>query len=135
MKNFLLFLLISFTLFSCVSDEEKIRREMNAGIKASYNAEYDQAELHFNNVLELDKNNAEVYLQMANIYYSKRDYDKSLESINTAIEFNSEYGKAYKLRAELYKNIFKDNDKACENYFLAEQYGVENLYNYTRHCK
>ena len=135
MRNFLLFLLLSFTLLSCMSDKEKIRRELNAGIKSNFVSDYTQAEIHFNNVLSIDEYNAEAYLNIGHVNYNRRNYDKSMEYANKAIEYNEKYGEAYKLRAEIYKKIYKDSDKACENYFLAEQYGVENLYNYTRHCK
>lgn len=135
MRNYVVLLLLSFALLSCVSDSEKIRKELNAGIKANYASDYSKALGHFNNVLDIDDKNAEAYYHIANVYFGKRNYDESMNYANKAIEVNIKYGQAYKLRAEIYKKIYKDLDKACENYFLAEQYGVKNLYNYTRHCK
>ena len=126
-------LILSIT--SCSNDSKEIRITLNAGIKANNNSEFIKAEKLYKEVILLDKTNAEAYYNLGNTYYNLKKYDLSLLNVDKAIEYNNTYGEAYKLRGELYKKIFKDNNKACENYLKAEKYGVKNLYNYTKFCK
>ena len=127
--------ILGVTLGSCTDNAKLIRQEINAGIKNNAQSDFDGALVHFKNVIDIDNTNPEAYLYMGNAYFNKKEYTLSLESANKAIEYNNTFGEAYLLRAELYKKIFNDNDKACENYLLAEKYGIKNLYNNTKFCK
>ena len=133
--SLIVLLFISLITISCTDSKVELRKEINAGIKDNLNSKFEEALVHFNKALSIDPNNAEAYLNIGNVYYTQRKYDLSMENANKAVELDNTFGKAYKLRADLYKKIFDDNDKACENYLLAEKYGVKNLYNYTKFCK
>ena len=133
--SIIILLLISAITISCTDSKIELRKEINAGIKDNLNSNFDGALVHFNKAISIDANNAEAYLNIGNTYFNLKKYDLSMQSANKAIELINTYGKAYHLRAELYKKVYNDNDKACENYLLAEKYGVENLYNYTKFCK
>ena len=137
MQIYKLIIIISLIigLSACGNDSKDIRLALNAGIKANNRSEFKKAIDFYQKVISMDNANAEAYYNLGNTYYNIKEYDLSLLNANKAIEHNSTYGEAYKLRAELYKKIFKDNDKACENYLKAEEYGVKNLYNYTKFCK
>ena len=127
--------ILGLALDSCTDNAKLIRQEINAGIKDNSQSNFDGALVHFQNVLDIDNTNSEVYLYMGNAYFNKKEYTLSMESANKAIEYNSSYGEAYLLREKKKKKILNDNDKACENYLLAEKYGIKNLYNYTKFCK
>jgi len=133
--SLIILLFISLITISCTDSKVELRKEINAGIKDNLNSNFEGALVHFNNALSIDPNNAEAYLNLGNTYFNQQKYDLSMENANKAVELDNTFGQAYKLRAELYKKIFDDKDKACENYLLAEKYGVENLYNYTKFCK
>lgn len=128
-------LFIFISVVSCVNTEKEIRNEINAGIKDNNKSKFKEAIVHYQKVIEIDNKNAEAYLNMGNSYFNLRKYDKSMQCADKAVEYNSTYGEAYKLRGELYKKVFKDNDKACYNYLLAEKYGVKNISDYTKRCK
>ncbi len=134
LKFFIVSIIIVF-IVSCTDTKKEIRREINSGIKENSNSRFKEAIVHYQAAIDMDSQNAEAYLNMGNSYFNLRNFDKSLECANKAIELNNTYGAAYKLRAELYKKIFKNNTKACENYLLAEKYGVKNLQDYTKHCR
>ena len=133
--SLIILLFISLITISCNDSKVELRKEINAGIKDNLNSDFEEALVHFNKAIILDPNNAEAYLNLGSTYFNLMKYDLSMKNANKAVELDSKYGKAYHLRAELYKKIFDDKDKACENYLLAEKYGVENLYNYTKFCK
>ncbi len=128
------FSLVLLVFTSCTNDKDKIRQELNDGIRASYATKYEIALEHYNNVLEMDSKNTEAVLNIGRVYFNKRKYDKALEYYNKAIDIDSTYGEAYKSRAQL-RTINGDRDAACKDYLKAEKYGVPNLHNYTKFCK
>ena len=132
-KTFGLVFLLLF-LASCTDSKEKIRRELNNGIRANYATKYDLAVEHFERVIIWDENNKEAYLNLGRVYYNKKEYDKSMLSYNKAIIIDSTYGEAYRSRAQL--NFYLgEKDLSCKDYLDAEKYGIKNLYNYTKFCK
>jgi len=134
MKIVLILSLALVFLSSCTDKKEKIRRELNDGIRASYATKYEIAIEHYNNVLNIDSKNTEAYLNLGRVFFNKKNYDKAMEYYNMAIEIDSTLGEAYRSRAQLY-NVLGDRDAACKDYISAEKYGVKNLYNYTKFCK
>lgn len=133
-KKLIVLFLVLATLGACQSKEEKIRKEINLGIKANYSILYDVAIEHFENVIEWDENNKEAYMNMGRSYIGKKEYRKAIEILDKAILIDPKYGEAYRSRAQAYF-ILGDRDAACRDYLEAEANGVKNLYNHTRHCK
>lgn len=128
----LVFILLFFA--SCTDSKEKIRRELNNGIRANYATKFDVAKAHFEKVISWDKNNKEAYLNLGRVYFNMKEYSKSMESYNKAIIIDSTYGEAYRSRAQLNFYLGK-KDLSCKDYLAAEKYGIKNLYNYTKFCK
>jgi len=128
------FFLIVISNYSCTDKKDDIRREINLGIKANYSNKHDVAIEHFEKVLSWEENNQEAYLNLARVYINMRDYDKSMEYLDKTIDIAPEYGEAYRSRAQLY-SILGDRNAACKDYLKAEEFGVKNLHNYTKHCK
>ena len=60
-------------------------------IAAEYIAEldYDSALLAFNRVLEIDPNNVEAYLKIADVYLAKEEPEAALQALRTALEVSS----------------------------------------------
>ena len=134
MKITFIFTLVLFVLSSCTDTKEKIRIELNDGIRASYATKYEIALEHYDNVLEMDSKNTEATLNIGRVYFNKKKYDKAMEYYNKAIEIDYSFGEAYKSRAQLH-TVLGDRDAACKDYLSAEKYGVPNLYNFTKFCK
>jgi tetratricopeptide (TPR) repeat protein len=126
--------LILLGSYSCTNTKDEIRRELNLGIKASYASENIKAIEHFENVIAMDSNNAEAYLNLGRVYMGFGDYDIALKNLDKAIDINPKYGEAYRSRAQLH-SYKGDKDAACKDYLAAEKNGIENLYNYTKHCR
>jgi tetratricopeptide (TPR) repeat protein len=127
-------ILIVSLLSSCVDREQKIRENLNQGISLLHKNMHTEALAHFDAVLELDSTNAEAYLQISNVYYAKKKYRKAIAFLDKSTTFNPSYGQAYKSKAQIYFYL-GDRDAACANYLKAEELGVKNLHNYTKHCK
>ncbi len=133
-KLFLIFLLsLLLNLVGCTSVEEKVRYELNMGIKELKNSRIEAAEVHFKNVIDLKSNNPEAYLYLGRIEMNKGNNQKALEYVNKALEYLPTYGEAYRSRAQIYSSM-NERQKACENYKLAQENGIKNLANYLEGC-
>lgn len=118
---------------SCESKQEKIRTLINQGVKEMYNNDIEMAEKHLQEAISLDSNNAEPYLHIGRIEFNRKNYDNSLRYINKAIEKKSNFGEAYRTKAQIYF-ILGNRIEACKNFRLANQNGVENLDNQLKGC-
>ena len=133
-KIALILSLVLVVLNSCTDKKEELRRELNDGIRANYATKFDIAIKHFENVIEMDENNTEAYLNLGRVFFNKKDFDKAMEYFNKAVSVDSTFGEAYKSRAQLF-TLLGDRNAACADYLKAEKYGVPNLYNFTKFCK
>lgn len=127
-------LLATSILTSCEDKKEKFRFEMNSGLKHLSNSRIDEAEKHFINAMEINPQNAESYMYLGRIEMNRRNYDKALVYFDKALELSPNLGEVYRSKAQIFDSRH-DKKKACENYKLAEQYGVKNLANYLMGCE
>jgi len=119
---------------SCTDNKEKIRTELNQGIKKLYKGDWTRAIEKFNTVLEIDSTQCEAHLYLGRAYFNQGKQQLAMKEYNTAIRFNPKYGEAYRSRAQLWFAL-GDRTKSCKDYLKAEALGVKNLTNYTSHCK
>ncbi len=133
-KFFILYIIVSFSVISCEDPAVIIRKDLNAGIEELHNGRYTKAIHHFKDVLEIDSTQSEAHHYLGLVYDNQQKYSMAMEEYNKAIHFNSKYGEAYKSRAQLWF-FMGDRDKSCADYIKAEDLGVKNLSNYTRHCR
>ena len=134
LKKILFIFLITIIFSACTDIKDDIRRELNLGVKASYSNEYSIAKKHFDQVLEWDGDNQEAYLYLGRLYIGHLNYEKAMESFDRAITIDVNYGEAYRSRAQLYF-LLGNRDASCKDYIMAEDLGIENLYNYTKFCR
>jgi Tfp pilus assembly protein PilF len=135
MKKISLIVLLVFVGFSaCTDPAQRIQKEMNTGIDNLYKGRYGEAAKHFRKVLEMDSASSEAHHNLGLVYFNQQKYDQAMSEYNRAIHFDPENGQAYKSRAQLWF-ILGDRDKSCADYIKAEDLGVKNLSNYTRHCR
>ncbi len=131
---FIVVLVVVFATSSCTDNKKKIREDINLGIKATYAGEWKIAIDKFDNVISMDSTNAEAYMYKARALIGMRKYDKAIVLLTKAINLNPKYGEAYRSRAQVYFYL-GNKDASCQDYLKAEEYGVENLHNYTKHCR
>lgn len=134
LRYYILFFVFSLVVYSCQDPAEKIRENMNTGIDELYKGNYTKSSQYFKEVLKIDSTNSEAHHNLGLVYNNQKKYELAMEEYSKAIQYNPKNGEAYKSRAQLWF-FLGDRDKSCEDYVKAEDLGVKNLVNYTRHCR
>ena len=121
-------------LASC-QDPAKSRVYMDEGNKLmmAY-GKFDEAEEALNQAIKYDKSNYEAYYLRGCAKVNNKKYKESLEDFEKAIELKPDYADAYFNIARVY-TMLRNEDKACEYFKLAQQYGRPNLEDYLRKCQ
>ena len=107
---------------------------LSEGKKASHSGDALTAETNYKKVLELDPKNAEAYLLLGRLRFDEQKLDDALAFVNKAIECSPEYGEAYRTRGQIHF-IQQKLIEACEDFKLAQKYGVKNLRNQLQICR
>ena len=96
-------------------------------------SEYKKAEETLTKAIKYDKSNFEAYYYRGCARVNAMKYDEAIADFEKAIELKPDYADAYFNLGKTYF-IMNNEDKACENYKLAEKYGRPNLEDYLRRC-
>jgi tetratricopeptide (TPR) repeat protein len=75
------------------------------GIINLYKNHLDPAEDFLKQSLSLDKNDSQVWYNLAGVYVNKNNYIKALEMVNKAISLQSNYPEALALQRQLHQTI------------------------------
>ena len=97
-------------------------------------SDYKAAEETLTKAIGYDKNNFEAYYYRGCAKVNAMKYDEAIADFEKAIEIKPDYADAYFNLGRTYY-LKNDEDKACEYYKLAEQYGRPNLEDYLRRCR
>ena len=97
-------------------------------------SKYDEAEEALTKAIKYDKNNYEAYYYRGCTRINAKNYDGAIEDLEKVVELKPDYADAYFNLGRTYY-ILQDEDKACENYRLAEKYGRPNLEDYLKGCQ
>ena len=131
---FSLIALILIGLASC-QDPAKSRILMDEGNRLMMNyGKFDEAIDAFDKAIKYDKSNCEAYYLRGCAKINAKRYKEALVDLERAIELKPDYADAYFNMGRVYY-ILQDEDKACEYYKLADQYGRPNLDDYLRKCQ
>ena len=129
----LLTCLILFALTSCENPaKSRILTEEGSKQLLRY-SEYKKAEETLTEAIKYDKNNYEAYYYRGCAKVNAMKYDEAIEDFEKAVELKPDYADAYFNLGRTYY-MKHDEDKACENYKLAEQYGRPNLEDFLKRC-
>lgn len=132
--TFLLITLFFMSLYSC-QDPAKSRYYMDEGNKLMMNyGKYAEAIEAFDKAVKYDKNNYEAYYLRGCAKTNAKKYKEAILDFEKAIELKPDYADAYFNIGKAYF-ILNDEEKACEYYKLADQYGRPNLEDYLRKCQ
>ena len=135
MKKLALIFTVLCTLFltSCENPaKSRIYTDEGSKLLLRY-SEYKKAEETLTKAIKYDKNNFEAYYYRGCARVNAMKYDEAIADFEKAIEIKPDYADAYFNLGRTYY-MMHDEDKACENYKLAEKYGRPNLEDYLRRC-
>ena len=131
--NYLIATLLLVGLAAC-QDPAKSRVYMDEGNKLMMNyGKFDEAVVALDQAVKYDKNNYEAYYLRGCAKTNAQHYEEALADFEKAIELKPDYADAYFNIAKVY-TMLRDDDKACEYFHLADQYGRPNLEDYLRRC-
>ncbi len=71
-------------------DPTNIRAQINLGYFAIRSGQFDKAEERFNNVIEIDKNYADVHLYLANLHEKQKKFDLAIADLEKYISLNDD---------------------------------------------
>ena len=135
MKKFALILaaLCTLLLTSC-ENPNKSRAFMDEGSKQLLRySNFDEAEKLLSKAIRYDKQNYEAYYYRGCTRINAKNYQGAITDLEKAVELKPDYADAYFNLGRTYFLMHED-DKACEYYKLADQYGRPNLEDYLRRC-
>jgi len=96
-------------------------------------SDYEKAEEILTKAIQYDKNNFEAYYYRGCARVNAMRYNDALADFHKAVEIKPDYADAYFNLGRTYF-LMNDQDKACENYKLAAEYGRLNLDDYLKRC-
>ena len=136
MKRIALIFATLFALFltSC-ENPNKSRAFMDEGSKQLLRySNFDEAEKLLTKALRYDKQNYEAYYYRGCTRINAKQYQGAIADLEKAVELKPDYADAYFNLGKTYC-LMHDEDKACEYYKLADQYGRPNLEDYLKRCE
>jgi tetratricopeptide (TPR) repeat protein len=136
MKKFaLIFTAICVFLLSSCENPAKSRLYTEEGSKLLLRySKFEEAEETLTKAIRYDKNNFEAYYYRGCAKVNEKKYQEAIADFEKAIELKPDYADAYFNLGRTYY-LLNDEDKSCENYKLAAQYGRPNLEDYLKRCK
>ena len=136
MKRIALIFAALFALFltSC-ENPNKSRAFMDEGSKQLLRySNFDEAEKLLTKAIRYDKQNYEAYYYRGCTRINAKQYQGAIADLEKAVELKPDYADAYFNLGKTYY-LMHDEDKACEYYKLAAQYGRPNLEDYLKRCE
>lgn len=96
-------------------------------------SQLDEAEKTLTEAIKYDKGNFEAYYYRGCTRINAKKYNEAIADLEKAVELKPDYADAYFNLGKTYY-LMHDEDKACEYYKLAAQYGRPNLEDYLKRC-
>ena len=94
---------------------------------------FEEAETTLTKAIRYDKENYEAYYYRGCARINMQEYEGAVADFEQAVALKHDYADAYFNLGRTYY-LMHDEDKACENYKLAAQYGRPNLEDYLKRC-
>ena len=132
----LMFLLSAVLLMSLTGCENpaksRLYTEEGSKLLLRY-SNYEEAEETLTKAIKYDKHNFEAYYYRGCAKVNAKKYNEAIADFEKAVELKPDYADAYFNLGRTYYLLNKE-DKACENYKLADKYGRPNLEDYLKRC-
>ena len=132
----LMFLLSAVLLMSLTGCENpaksRLYTEEGSKLLLRY-SNYEEAEETLTKAIKYDKHNFEAYYYRGCAKVNAKKYNEAIADFEKAVELKPDYADAYFNLGRTYYLLNKE-EKACENYKLADKYGRPNLEDYLKRC-
>lgn len=112
--------------------KSRVYTEEGSKLLLSY-SKFDEAEEILTKAIKYDKGNYEAYYYRGCARINMREYEEAVADFEKAVELKHDYADAYFNMGRTYY-MMHNEDKACESYKLAAQYGRPNLEDYLKRC-
>jgi tetratricopeptide (TPR) repeat protein len=119
---------------SCVDKKQKANKLIIEALLKSDDYDFNGALNNYNQAIILDSTNAKIWFLRGNIKMSLKMFNEAIFDYNKSIELNEKNMDAYYNRGYAYF-ILGNEDKACENYFVAYKMGKSNIEDKIKNCK
>lgn len=135
MKELAMLFTFVFAVFltSCENpSKSRVYTEEGSKLLLRY-SKYEEAEETLTKAIKYDKHNYEAYYYRGCARVNAQKYDGAIDDFEKAVELKPDYADAYFNLGKTYY-LMNNEDKACEYYKLADQYGRPNLEDYLKRC-
>lgn len=135
MKELAMLFTFVFAVFltSCENpSKSRVYTEEGSKLLLRY-SKYEEAEETLTKAVKYDKHNYEAYYYRGCARVNAQKYDGAIDDFEKAVELKPDYADAYFNLGKTYY-LMNNEDKACEYYKLADQYGRPNLEDYLKRC-
>ena len=130
---FLLSAVLLMSLSGCENPaKSRLYTEEGSKLLLRY-SNYEEAEETLTKAIKYDKHNFEAYYYRGCAKVNAKKYNEAIADFEKAVELKPDYADAYFNLGRTYYLLNKE-DKACENYKLADKYGRPNLEDYLKRC-
>ena len=131
--SFILITVFLIALTGCENpSKSRIYTEEGTKLLLRY-SKYNEATETLTKAIKYDKNNFEAYYYRGCAKVNAKKYKEAIADFEQAVKLKPDYADAYFNLGRTYY-ILQDEDKACEYYKLADQYGRPNLEDYLKRC-
>ena len=131
--SFILITVFLIALTGCENpSKSRIYTEEGTKLLLRY-SKYNEATETLTKAIKYDKNNFEAYYYRGCAKVNAKKYKEAIADFEQAVKLKPDYADAYFNLGRTYY-ILQDEDKACEYYKLADQYGRPNLDDYLKRC-
>ena len=130
---FLLSAVLFITMTACENpSKSRVLTEEGCDQLLRY-SQFAKAEETLTEAIKYDKGNFEAYYYRGCARINAKKYSEAIADLEKAVELKPDYADAYFNLGKTYY-LMHDEDKACEYYKLAAQYGRPNLEDYLKRC-
>ena len=130
---FLLSAVLFITMTACENpSKSRVLTEEGCDQLLRY-SQFAEAEETLTEAIKYDKGNFEAYYYRGCARINAKKYSEAIADLEKAVELKPDYADAYFNLGKTYY-LMHDEDKACEYYKLAAQYGRPNLEDYLKRC-
>ena len=130
---FLLSTVVLMALMGCENPaKSRLYTEEGSKLLLRY-SKFEEAEETLTKAIKYDKHNFEAYYYRGCAKVNALKYNEAIADFEKAIELKPDYADAYFNLGRTYI-LLNNEEKACEYYKLADQYGRPNLEDYMKRC-
>jgi tetratricopeptide (TPR) repeat protein len=135
-KLFILSILISILLISvsCKSKKEKADKLVVESLIKTDKSDFKGAIQDLDKAIQYDSLNSKSWFLRGNLKISLQQIDKAILDYDRAIALNDKDMNAYYNRGYAYF-LLGNQEKACENFFIAYKMGKPNIEDKIKNCK